>query len=52
MVRFYDDEDEEDICTFCDGSGEGYAPGSRCLHCSPSAKKEAYLEEYGDREED
>ncbi len=27
------EEQEEKWCWFCDGSGEGYAPDSRCSHC-------------------
>lgn len=51
MVQFYD-EDEDELCSFCDGSGEGYAPDSRCQYCSPTTKKEKYYDKYGDRDED
>lgn len=43
---------KDEICKFCDGSGEGLQPDSKCSYCSQSAIERRLYEEYAEREED
>lgn len=44
-----EDNDDGDLCTYCNGSGEGMYDGTRCSHCHGSGTNSNMAEEQEDR---
>ena len=43
------DDGEPEICGYCNGSGEGLYPGTRCHYCQGSGTTNHAMEEQEDR---
>ena len=43
------DDDEPELCTYCNGSGEGMYDGTRCGHCGGRGTMRHDMEEQEDR---